>query len=145
MATIFEELRKDHDKQRTLVDLVVKTKGDSKGRRELLDNLRKALQSHESAEEKHFYVPLMQADLTQEKARHSIAEHHEMDELLDELEQTDFSSSGWLATAEKLRECVLHHLDEEEHEVFQMAGKVLTEKQKSELADSYRTEMEASK
>ena len=122
MATIFEELRKDHDKQRTLVDLVVKTKGDSEGRRELLDNLRKALQSHESAEEKHFYVPLMQADLTQEKARHSIAEHHEMDELLDELEQTDFSSSGWLATAEKLRERVLHHLDEEEHEVFQMAG-----------------------
>ncbi len=145
MATIFEELRKDHDKQRTLVDLVVKTKGDSKGRRELLDNLRKALQSHESAEEKHFYVPLMQADLTQEKARHSISEHHEMDELLDELEQTDFSSSGWLATAEKLRERVLHHLDEEEHEVFQMAGKVLTEKQKTELASSYRTEMEASK
>lgn len=145
MATIFEELRKDHDKQRTLVDLVVKTKGDSEGRRELLDNLRKALQSHESAEEKHFYVPLMQADLTQEKARHSIAEHHEMDELLDELEQTDFSSSGWLATAEKLRERVLHHLDEEEHEVFQMAGKVLTEKQKAELASSYRTEMDASK
>ena len=144
MATIFEELRKDHDKQRTLVDLVVKTKGDSEGRRELLDNLRKALRSHESAEEKHFYVPLMKADLTQEKARHSIAEHHEMDELLDELEQTDFSSSGWLATAEKLRERVLHHLDEEENEVFQMAGKVLTEEQKSKLGTSYRDAMDES-
>lgn len=33
-TTIFEEIRKDHEKQRTLLDLLTKTSGDSEGRRE---------------------------------------------------------------------------------------------------------------
>ena len=142
---IFEALREDHEKQRTLVDLIVKTHGDSEGRNELFDKLVSELQRHAMAEERNFYVPLMQKDLTQEKARHSVAEHHEIDELIAKLRETDYSSSGWLATAEKLRERVHHHLDEEEHEVFQMAGKVLTEKEKTSLATTYQTDMAATK
>ena len=87
----------------------------------------------------------MKHDLTQEKSRHSVAEHHEMDELIEELEKTDMSSPGWIATAKKLGDRVIHHLDEEEHEVFQLAGKALTEKQKEELAKSYRQSMEENK
>ncbi len=136
--TIFEALREDHDKQRTLVDLLIKTQGDSQGRAELFERLRSSLQRHARAEERFFYVPLMKHDLTQQTSRHSVAEHHELDELLDKLEQTDPSSSGWLITAKELRERLLHHLDEEEHEVFQMAGKVLSETDKSQLAGDYR-------
>ncbi len=142
---IFEELRADHEKQRTLVDILTKTHGNSEGRQELFDRLKNELQTHADAEERHFYVPLMKHDLTQEKSRHSVAEHHEMDELIEELENTDMSSPGWIATAKKLGERVIHHLDEEEHEVFQLAGKALTEKQKEELAKSYRQSMEEKK
>lgn len=141
-GTIFEELRADHEKQRTLVDILVKTAGDSEGRRELFAKLRKELEDHAAAEERHFYVPLMEADLTQEKARHSVAEHHELDELLEKLEETDYSSSGWLPTAKKLAERLVHHLDEEEHEVFQMAGKVLDDAEQKELGAEYRSGME---
>lgn len=140
---IFEALRADHDKQRTLVDLLVKTHGDSEGRDELFSKLKAELQDHAGAEERAFYIPLMEHDLTQEKSRHSVAEHHEMDELIEELEKTDYSSSGWLATAKKLQERVHHHLDEEEREVFQMAGKVLTGDEKTQLATQYRQEMES--
>lgn len=140
---IFDSLREDHQKQRTLVRLLVKTHGDSKGRDELFDRLKAALESHAKAEERHFYIPLMENDLTQERARHSVAEHHEMDELIGELSKTDRSSSGWLATAKKLEERLTHHLDEEEREVFQLAGKVLSEKAKSDLAKGYSEEMEA--
>ena len=139
--TIFEALRESHDTQRQLLDLLVETSGDSEGREELFDRLKAELDHHAVAEERHFYVPLMQVDLTQEKSRHSVAEHHEMDELVEELESTDRSSPAWLATARTLRERVLHHLDEEEQEVFQMAGKVLTETQKTDLASSYRGEV----
>lgn len=138
---IFEALREDHDKQRTLVDLLTKTHGDSDGRDELFKKLKHELKIHADAEERHFYVPLIEDDLTQEKARHSIAEHHEMDELIEELESTDYSSPGWLATAKKLAHEVIHHLDEEEQEVFQLAGKVLTNGQKESLAADYREEM----
>ncbi|MCX2744163.1 hemerythrin domain-containing protein [Mangrovivirga sp. M17] len=135
---IFETIREDHEKQRTLLDILVKTEGDSEGRREIFEKIDKELINHAEAEEKYFYVPLMQADMTRDKSRHSIAEHHDIEELVEELRETDFSSPGWLATAKKLKHQVIHHLDEEEHEVFQMAGKVLTDAQKNELAASFR-------
>lgn len=138
---IYEALREDHDKQRRLVDLMLKTKGASEGRAELLERLKSQLQAHAAAEERHFYVPLFDSDLTQEKARHSVAEHHEIDELIERVEQADPSTSGWLAAARALGDKVTHHLDEEEQEVFQQSGKVLSDKQKSDLAREYQHEM----
>ena len=110
--TLFEALREDHDTQRTLLGLLIKTHGDSDGREELFEKVKKALTSHAAAEERALYIPMMELDMTQEKARHSVAEHHEIDELVEELEDTDFSSPGWLAAARKLHDLVTHHLDE---------------------------------
>ena len=67
------------------------------------------MQIHADAEERHFYVPLINHDLTKDKARHSISEHHEINELIEKLEEMDFSSTGWLTTAKKLVEEVEHH------------------------------------
>ncbi len=140
---IFEALRKDHDHQRQLLDKLVQTTGDSDERDSLFKALKKALEAHADAEERHFYKPLIDSDLTQEKARHSIAEHHDIDELIETLEATEYASPAWLTYAKQLHEQVEHHLKEEEHEVFQMAGKVLTDQQKEELARAYRSHMEA--
>ena len=142
---LFEALRQDHDTQRTLLELLVKTHGDSEGREELFAKVKQELTAHAAAEERALYVPMMEQDLTQEKARHSVAEHHEIDELVEELEDTDFSSPGWLATAKKLQHLVTHHLDEEEQEVFQLAGRALNEQDKTRLAGTYREEMAAAK
>ncbi|HEX5676530.1 MAG TPA: hemerythrin domain-containing protein [Alcanivorax sp.] len=141
--TLFEALREDHDVQRTLLGLLIKTHGDSDGREELFEKVKNALTRHAAAEERALYIPMMEVDMTQEKARHSVAEHHEIDELLEELEDTDFSSSGWLATAKKLEHLVTHHLDEEEQEVFQLAGRALDDNRKTELAGVYQEEMKA--
>lgn len=137
---IFEALRADHDEQRALLKKLMDTSGDSESRALLFDELKRELSAHAAAEERHFYVPLMELDETQDKARHSVAEHHELEELIEKLEETDRSSSGWMATARKLEERTLHHLEEEEHEVFQMAGKVLSDDQKTALATTYRAE-----
>ena len=141
--TLFEARREDHDTQRTLLGLLIKTHGDSDGREELFEKVKKALTSHAAAEERALYIPMMELDMTQEKARHSVAEHHEIDELVEELEDTDFSSPGWLAAARKLHDLVTHHLDEEEQEVFQLAGRALSDDAKARLADTYRDEMAA--
>ncbi|AWX43197.1 hypothetical protein HME9304_00184 [Flagellimonas maritima] len=141
MKTIFEALRVDHDKQRSLLDKLVNTTGDSEDRNTLYGKLKEQLEQHADAEERFFYKPLISADITQEKARHSIAEHHEIDELLEELDDTEYSSPAWLVTAKKLKEKVEHHLDEEEQEVFQLAGKALKDNQKKDLAVSYENYM----
>ncbi len=141
-TTIFEALRDDHEKQRTLVDLLLQTVGESDGRVELFDRLRNELEAHAAAEERYFYVPLMQHDLTQEKARHSVAEHKELDDFIEQLEGYDMSASQWLVTARELGERLIHHLDEEEREVFPVAGKALGDDEKTELAAAYREDME---
>ncbi len=143
--TLFEALREDHDTQRTLLDLLIKTHGDSEGREALFAKVKKALTRHAAAEERALYLPMMEVDMSQDKARHSVAEHHEIDELLEELENTELSSPGWLATAKKLRELVTHHLDEEEQEVFQLAGRALSADAKVRLAGTYRDEMAAAR
>lgn len=143
--TIFDALRADHDIQRALLTELLETEGDSATRARLFETLSLEMAAHAAAEERHFYAPLMASDLTLEKARHSIAEHHELDELVAKLETTDRSSPGWLASAKQLDERLRHHLKEEEREVFQLAGKALSDDQKSALADSYRDEMTSQK
>lgn len=138
---IFEELRSDHEQQREAIDALVKTSGDSEERNRIFLKLKHLLETHADAEERYFYSPLMKEDLTQDMARHSVAEHKELDDYLEELSDQDMSSSAWLQTAKKLKDRLLHHLEEEEREIFQLAGRALNEKAKQELASGYRENM----
>ena len=142
---IFEALRESHALQRSLSRQVLDTSGDTPERQALFKDLREELAAHALAEDRHFYVPLMQHDAGIDLSRHAIAEHHAIDELVEELEKTAPSSPGWLATAKKLTDKVHHHLEEEEHRFFQMAGKLLTERQKTALAASYLADYEEAK
>ena len=139
---IYQALRKDHDLQRELLDKLVNTSGNTHNRDRLFKDLKKELQIHAEAEERFYYVPIISEDLTQDQARHGIAEHHEIDELISKLEQTDYSSPGWLTLAKSLQEKVEHHLEDEEHTIFQLSGKVLPESEKKYLADDYLEYME---
>ncbi|KOP57047.1 Hemerythrin [Pseudomonas tremae] len=139
---IFEALRESHDRQRGYADALIQTSGDSAEREKAYKQLKEELQAHETAEERHFYIPLMAHDNGVDLSRHAISEHHEMDEMMEELDETEMSSPTWLATAKKLSEKVHHHLKEEEQKFFQMAGKLLDEKQKQTLAGEYVKEYE---
>ncbi|WP_417875952.1 hemerythrin domain-containing protein [Winogradskyella sediminis] len=138
---IYEAIRNDHDIQRDLLDKLVDTSGDTKTRSDLFKALRKELTLHANAEERHFYKPLIPTDMMQDHARHGIAEHHEIDELIEALENTDMDSSAWLKVAKDLKEKVEHHLEDEEHTFFQLSGKVFDSNQKKELAIKYNNYM----
>ncbi len=100
---IFEALRESHERQRTYAKALIETSGDTPERVEAYKQLKAELQAHETAEERHFYIPLMQFDNGVDLSRHAIAEHHEMDEMMEELDETEMSSPAWLATAKKTR------------------------------------------
>ncbi|MCB0807378.1 MAG: hemerythrin domain-containing protein [Bacteroidales bacterium] len=138
---IFEEIREDHKTQRSLLNTLLRTEGDSNDRRSVWEKLKVELMAHEMAEEKNFYNPMIEHDKSQEHARHSIAEHHEIDEMIKKLDDTEMSSSAWLTHFKSLRELVFHHLEEEEHEIFKVAGQVLNETEKERLAKDYRASM----
>ena len=134
---IFEALRESHERQRELYRQLIETRGDTPERQTLFEQLKAELLAHELAEERHFYIPLMEHDAGIDLSRHAIAEHHELDELVESLEEADPATPIWLPLAKKLADKVEHHLKEEEHRFFQMAGKLLTDKQKMQLAKDY--------
>lgn len=139
---IFEALRQSHEIQRDLARQLTQTSGDSPERRAIFEQLKNELFAHAVAEDRYFYIPLMMTDSGLNITRHALAEHHEMDELLEQLTETEMSNTGWLAIAKQLSDKVHHHLKEEEHGFFQQAGKILSEQQKKSLAKQYLAEYE---
>jgi hemerythrin superfamily protein len=137
---IFEALRLSHDTMRTLATRILQTQGASPDRNRLFRELKHELAAHAAAEERCFYTPLIAFDATMAQSRHGMAEHHEMDEMVDELNKIEMSSPGWIAAFTKLRDKIFHHLDDEEHAIFQLAGKVLGEREKMDLAKAYEEE-----
>lgn len=137
---IFEALREIHEKQRDLSEKLIKTSGDSKERRALFELLKNELFAHAVGEDRYFYIPLMMTDSGLNITRHALAEHHKMDELLEQLTEMELSNPSWLAVAKKLFDTVHHHLQEEEHGFFQQAGKILSAEQKESLAQQYLAE-----
>tara|TARA_R110002096_G_scaffold433887_2_gene653746 strand:- start:54880 stop:55320 length:441 start_codon:yes stop_codon:yes gene_type:complete len=140
--TLFEALREDHDLQRLMLNQLVETSGDTKARTVVFGRLKSQLEAHARFEEQQLYVPMLKDDGANERARHSIAEHHEIDELIATLETTDMSSSAWLPTARTLKEKIEHHLHEEEREIVQIAGKILSEGEKISRGATYRNDMQ---
>ena len=137
---IFEALRESHEKQRNLSEKLIKTSGDSKERRALFELLKNELFAHAVGEDRYFYIPLMMTDSGLNITRHALAEHHKMDELLEQLTEMELSNPSWLAVAKKSFDTVHHHLQEEEHGFFQQAGKILSAEQKESLAQQYLAE-----
>ena len=140
---IFESLRRSHLTQRMLADQLLEAPARSRERLTLFKQLKTELAAHAAAEERCFYVPLIGHDSTQEPARHGIAEHHELDELVEVLEDLESVSPNWLQKARELRHKVYHHLADEEQGIFQQAANVLSEAEKVSLAQAYEDEFSA--
>ncbi|MEZ8392812.1 hemerythrin domain-containing protein [Vibrio cyclitrophicus] len=141
MKNIFDVLKDSHEKQRLLMDALLQTSGDTQARQELYVNLKNELTKHAIAEERHFYAPLIESDQSIDMTRHGIAEHHGIDKILAQLDDTEMSSPAWLVLMKTLRDKVEHHLEEEEQRFFQTAGRVLDTEQKETLARKYEKEV----
>ncbi|ALE16243.1 hypothetical protein AMC99_00941 [Altererythrobacter epoxidivorans] len=115
---IFERLKQDHDRHRELLDKLLETSGETEERKELFTELTKELKAHAAAEEQALYSTMLRKPPTTDETRHSVAEHHEIDEALNDLAATDMSEGGWLTKFKTFAHDYRHHIDEEEEEHF---------------------------
>ncbi|MGB2201322.1 MAG: hemerythrin domain-containing protein [Pseudooceanicola atlanticus] len=125
MPSIYDAIQKDHERHRELLNTIAETEGDSDTRRKAWSEFFHDVKSHSAAEEETFYSKLMQQTWGQDAARHSVHEHAEMDEIMEELEEMDMSSPGWLTRFKTLKHDYEHHMEEEENEVFGRAREVI--------------------
>jgi hypothetical protein len=143
MTTIFQALMVSHETQRALSAQFLASKPASDECQRIFEDLKRELAAHETAEERFFYVPLFEYDASVDLSRHAIAEHHQMDEMVEHLEKVDPHGADWQECRQKLCDKIVHHLGEEEDKFFAQAGEVLSDEQKVDLAVGYEAEFNA--
>lgn len=136
--TIYDALHESHERQRKLCRALLRTRPNTQEREGTFTELRIELAAHAAAEERYLYAPMLMDDAGLWSARHALHEHHEIDELVEDLQVRDKTGAGWMAKARALSKEVHHHLKEEESKFFQVSGKVLGKTQKEALARQYR-------
>ncbi|MGC4252623.1 MAG: hemerythrin domain-containing protein [Sphingobium sp.] len=124
-ADVFGRLVEDHDRHRALLAMIEETEGKSPDREMLFEELVKELKAHAAAEEQALWSAVLRDPETTDFARHAVAEHKEIDDMLADLAARDMASSGWLRRFAGLKEEYLHHIREEEQEQFVAAEKHL--------------------
>lgn len=121
-----ELLKFDHESVDTIFSKIMLTSSAEKARREeLFGALKDALIRHAHAEEKVFYPPLREKKQSHDIVEEGIHEHHVMEERLDKVASIPMDSDDWLDAMESLKECVQHHVREEENEIFPKARQLL--------------------
>lgn len=115
---VFGRLVEDHDRHRALIAMIEETRGKSPLRRKLFRELVREVKSHAAAEEQALWSTVLRNPDTTDDARHAVAEHKQLDDMLADLAARDMASSAWLRRFEKMKEKYLHHIREEEQEQF---------------------------
>ncbi|MBX3484683.1 hemerythrin domain-containing protein [Phenylobacterium sp.] len=126
-ADVFGRLVEDHDRHRALLAMIEETHGRSDDRVRLFEELTYELKGHAAAEEQALWSTVLRDPETTDDARHAVAEHKQIDEMLADLAARDMASPGWLRRFAGLKEKYLHHIREEEQEQFVAAAKRLTD------------------
>ncbi|HEY9890758.1 MAG TPA: hemerythrin domain-containing protein [Candidatus Sericytochromatia bacterium] len=135
---IFETLKDEHDLLRKQLAKIVDLPDDAKvERQECLEELKKTLHSHTIAEEEIVYEALLPIEHLESEVREGIEEHRLSNQLLVELMTLDVTQAQWKAKVKALKDLLIHHLKEEEVELFAEGRKVFDSERQEEINELY--------
>ncbi len=138
-ATIFDDLKADHDRHRAMLVAIDEAAGDKAKRDELFEAFRIDVSGHAAAEEQTLYATMMADPELQEDARHSVSEHKELDDMITRLCELSTDGAAWRETFAELWTEYDHHITEEEEEMFPAAADRLSEADELRLARVFET------
>lgn len=130
-----ELLTDQHERIRELFEAIEKRRSSppSTAKLDTVRELISTLVKHAEIEELVFY-PAVRAELgLTDDVNESLEEHHAAELLLAELEKLPAEAERYDAKITVLRENVLHHIDEEETELFPRVRETLDEERRREL------------
>jgi hemerythrin-like domain-containing protein len=131
-------LKKDHDAAKKLMEeLAETTERAMKTRERVWTKLLKDLTIHENIEEEIFYPALKAKDVKELNAivLEALEEHHLVDDIVEQLEDTPFDDEHWTAKFKVTKENVEHHIEEEEGEMFRLVRQTFSRDELEELGD----------
>ena len=134
--TIFKRLKQDHDKHREMLTRMTVAQ-DPDDRKALFENFKVEVKAHAAAEEETLYSTMLEDPELRHDGQHSVAEHKELDDLIMKMDDLDPSSREWTEKLKKLSHDYLHHIEEEEKDMFPAAAEELSKKEEVALKDKF--------
>ena len=134
---IYEALKKDHQKVISLLNELLLLDVESEGREDLIDQIRDELIPHARAEEAVFYNPLRTTEEGKKVIMHAYQEHVMAETALKTLQVKDKIDANWKKTAQKLKDDLEHHIQEEEGRIFTVAQQVFTSEEAEQFGRAF--------
>ncbi len=132
-ADIFDRLKQDHDRHRQLIAQIIGSGSGGEQRRSLFETFKIEVTAHAAAEEESLYATMLAREELRHDAVHSVSEHKEIGDMIEEFAGLDPNSSEWMTKFEELKHDYIHHIDEEEEEMFPAAADELSDEKAAEL------------
>ncbi|MDX3910054.1 MAG: hemerythrin domain-containing protein [Sphingobium sp.] len=136
-ADIFDALKQDHDQHRLLLDKLEDAKGQNDRRAKLFDQFKIEVTAHAAAEEETLYATMLSRPDLREDAQHSVSEHKEIEDYLEEISELEVGSGQWEEIFATMKKRYLHHIEEEEEEMFPDAAEELSSSEEAALAERF--------
>jgi hemerythrin superfamily protein len=118
---ILRHLAAEHGEVSTMMKSIANASPTSKTRDELFPELKKNLLAHAKAEEKVFYPALRRHSELEPMVERSLAQHRQVEEMLQQLSSGDKSSATWTNAFERMMHAVEQHVELEEEHIFPKA------------------------
>lgn len=135
---IYEQLKKDHQLIKKLLNqLVALSDDDHEQRDRLVSQISDELIPHARAEESVLYNSLRMLDMAKDMAMHGYKEHMEAEGYLRTLQAQSKLVGDWKKTAMKLKESLEHHIEEEEGKIFSMSRQLFTQQEAEMMCEAF--------
>jgi hemerythrin superfamily protein len=122
--TAIDLLKEDHDKvKKAFKEFEKLDRSDTETCRQVVRTVCEDLRVHTSLEEEIFYPAVREAIDDEDIMNEAAVEHETAKMLIDQLENMDADDPNYYATFTVLGEYVMHHVKEEEGEMFPQAKK----------------------
>jgi hypothetical protein len=112
-----ELLEQQHEEVAALFEKLESSSGEGFAKKRLFDQIADALAVHSEIEEKIFY-PAVKSQITEEILDRSVDEHLEVKQKLAELMALEVGDEEFDSGCLELKEDVVHHVGEEQNELF---------------------------
>lgn len=136
--TIYEALKKDHEKLKGILEQLVNLKAsDRESAKDLIAQVRDELIPHSRAEEAVFYNSIRAVNGAQDVVWHGYGEHIEAETMLRALQVMEKIDADFLALAKKLKHGIEHHITEEESKIFSVAQHLFTNEEAAAMCEAF--------
>ena len=134
---ILELIQSDHRKVENLFSEIENANDDDRVYG-YFNQLYKELTLHSHSEEMTLYPAMREYEETEDMIEEAEEEHVEAEELLEEIKSLSPGSTEFKAKIRELKEAVMHHVEEEETEIFPAVSECMSDEEMQELAEEFQ-------